>query len=680
MQGISKRLILVVVLFCLGLLVIAEAVAPSIPQRINYQAVLKNKSTGQILPDGNYSVTFRLYTASTGGSALWSETTTVTISNGILNYQLGSAVSLTLAFDQNYYLGIQVSGDSEMSPRERLTSVGYAYRAANANSANNATYATYVGGLELSGLDDRFLNASGGDSWQGFLSGVDTSDYYLLKVQNYGTGGGMLSRANSGNAALSVINDNYGYGIYAQSEGNAVLASNNSDGYSTIYASQAGSWRAITGYNYGLFGGIGVSGDSYSLNGIGVQGLAPGGIGVYGYSTSTAAVYARNAGKGNAIYAESSSSLNTLEVINESGGRGIYGESASYTGIKGVTFGSGASALYGEAYGNYGSGVYGYVTGANAYGVYGYSAAASGYGVYASAPSGTGVYGYSNSTNNAIYGRNLGSGAGVFGYSSTGFGVSGESYNDYGVRAYSRDAYGVYARTDGSSDVALYGYATGGSATGVRGYSLNYYGGTFYGPNRAISASGDVYIGGDLTVSGSKSGFVVDFCKNSGTETLEAGDVVVITGSSAAIIGSIPLMEVAKTNAGYNTAVVGVVNKCLSVTTCTRDMKGLPESEESALPEKEIDVKANSAVVIQPNEYVNVVTLGAFKAIKVDASYGAIQPGDLLVTSANAGYAMKAQPELINGKPFYPSGCIIGKALGTLVSGQGKIPVFVGHQ
>ncbi|MFB3897910.1 MAG: hypothetical protein ACE14V_16595, partial [bacterium] len=101
-----KRMMLVLVLLSLGLGVLSY----SIPQRINYQGVLKNKSTGQILPDGNYSVTFRLYTTSTGGSAVWSETTTVTITNGILNYQLGSAVTLSLSFNATYYLGVQISG------------------------------------------------------------------------------------------------------------------------------------------------------------------------------------------------------------------------------------------------------------------------------------------------------------------------------------------------------------------------------------------------------------------------------------------------------------------------------------------------------------------------------------------------------------------------------------------
>lgn len=72
---------------------------------------------------------------------------------------------------------------------------------------------------------------------------------------------------------------------------------------------------------------------------------------------------------------------------------------------------------------------------------------------------------------------------------------------------------------------------------------------------------------------------------------------------------------------------------------------------------------------IQAEEYLSVVTLGAFTAIKVDATFGAIQPGDLLTPSPNPGYAMR----VTDAAP----GAIIGKALEALESGQGAIAVYV---
>jgi hypothetical protein len=55
--------------------------------------------------------------------------------------------------------------------------------------------------------------------------------------------------------------------------------------------------------------------------------------------------------------------------------------------------------------------------------------------------------------------------------------------------------------------------------------------------------------------------------------------------------------------------------------------------------------------------------------VKVSAENGPIQPGDLLVTSPNAGHAMRAASPA--------PGTIIGKALGALSSGSGVIPVII---
>ncbi len=62
---------------------------------------------------------------------------------------------------------------------------------------------------------------------------------------------------------------------------------------------------------------------------------------------------------------------------------------------------------------------------------------------------------------------------------------------------------------------------------------------------------------------------------------------------------------------------------------------------------------------------------------KVDASYGAIHPGDVLTTSPTSGYAMKAKPVTIDGVEIYRPSTILGKAMGTLESGIGTIEVIV---
>jgi len=116
---------------CLLLLALLASPVFAIPQLISLDGYLTN-STGSAR-NGSFSFNFTLYSAS--GSALWTETQTLTVSSGKLNALLGSVSALTLPFDQDYYLGINVNADGEMSPRYRIASSAYAYTANTANTA-----------------------------------------------------------------------------------------------------------------------------------------------------------------------------------------------------------------------------------------------------------------------------------------------------------------------------------------------------------------------------------------------------------------------------------------------------------------------------------------------------------------------------------------------------------------
>ncbi len=59
---------------------------------------------------------------------------------------------------------------------------------------------------------------------------------------------------------------------------------------------------------------------------------------------------------------------------------------------------------------------------------------------------------------------------------------------------------------------------------------------------------------------------------------------------------------------------------------------------------------------------------------KVDAQYAPIEAGDLLTTSPTLGHAMKADD------PFKAFGSVIGKALRSLETGQGLIPILIALQ
>jgi YVTN family beta-propeller protein len=84
-------------------------------------------------------MTLALYPAPTGGTPLWSEHQTgVQVSNGIYSIQMGSVSPITLPFDAVYYLGIAVGSDPEMTPRQELSAVPYAFRANSADKLNQS--------------------------------------------------------------------------------------------------------------------------------------------------------------------------------------------------------------------------------------------------------------------------------------------------------------------------------------------------------------------------------------------------------------------------------------------------------------------------------------------------------------------------------------------------------------
>lgn len=117
---------------CLG-----GAAAAQMPPLLSYQGVLTD-ATGTAVPDGTYSITFRIYdVGGTGGTALWSEPDYVTVTKGTFNALLGGAAMLSiLPFDKTYYIGLSVEGGPEL-PRQVLTRSPYAFSAHSIHGTDN---------------------------------------------------------------------------------------------------------------------------------------------------------------------------------------------------------------------------------------------------------------------------------------------------------------------------------------------------------------------------------------------------------------------------------------------------------------------------------------------------------------------------------------------------------------
>ena len=116
-----------VIVFLFVSLVFSAAYA-TVPRELNYQGVLTD-TDGGVVPDGSYSLTFRIYDVETGGSALWEETQDVTVSKGTFSVVLGSVTPLNLPFDKKYYLGVSVAGGDELTPRMPITAAAYSLSA-----------------------------------------------------------------------------------------------------------------------------------------------------------------------------------------------------------------------------------------------------------------------------------------------------------------------------------------------------------------------------------------------------------------------------------------------------------------------------------------------------------------------------------------------------------------------
>ena len=99
----------------------------TVPHAFTFQASLQDRD-GMPL-NGTYTLTFKLYDTETGGTPLWQEVhQEIDIQDGLLQAELGSITPFDyLSFDRQYWLGIEVASDNEMTPRFKLTSTPYAF-------------------------------------------------------------------------------------------------------------------------------------------------------------------------------------------------------------------------------------------------------------------------------------------------------------------------------------------------------------------------------------------------------------------------------------------------------------------------------------------------------------------------------------------------------------------------
>ena len=281
------------ILFC-SLLFFSEVFSQNIPQTINYQGVLKDAS-GNIVSNGDYNLTFRLYNSETGGSPLWTETKSVSISEGIFFTKLGDVNSLNLPFDAAYWLGVSVGSEPEMTPRIELSTVPYSFMSLSVpdGSITAQKIANSQVIKSINGLKDNVNLVAGSNI-------TITSSGQNLTIASTGggtgtitgvfAGTGLTGGGTSGNVTLGIQNGGVGTiqimdSSVTSSKFNLPISLSKSRSDYLISLSNPGSGDGLRGYSNSqnkLFAGV------YGVNnstGTGVYGYSSNGFGIYGYNS-----------------------------------------------------------------------------------------------------------------------------------------------------------------------------------------------------------------------------------------------------------------------------------------------------------------------------------------------------------------------------------------------------------
>jgi len=157
--------------FALVLVLPVFAIAQTaVPMLLNFQAELRSPSTGEPVPDGTYSMLFRIYDVESGGSPLWEQVHStlygnpVQVANGMVQVLVGSGtgdpLTASIFNEADRWLEVRVEAET-LTPRQRLTSVPYSIVSENSR---------LLSGREASSFANAAHTHSGTDITSGAVS------------------------------------------------------------------------------------------------------------------------------------------------------------------------------------------------------------------------------------------------------------------------------------------------------------------------------------------------------------------------------------------------------------------------------------------------------------------------------------------------------------------------------
>lgn len=180
----------------------------AINPQINFQGKLANPD-GTNVTDGTYSIVFSIYTVSSGGSNVWTETQgSVAVAGGIFQVSLGSVTALPGSVDFNssaLYLGVKVGSDAEMTPRIQLTAAPYAF---NSTAVGGLTSANLVQLAQGTQADASTTNSSISINKTGGTAAIADFQRGGTSVFTIKNDGSVLSQDQTDSATAFVIQAN----------------------------------------------------------------------------------------------------------------------------------------------------------------------------------------------------------------------------------------------------------------------------------------------------------------------------------------------------------------------------------------------------------------------------------------------------------------------------------------
>ncbi len=269
---VKKKISVVFLVLLIVFSISYSATNAAFNKQINYQGKLTT-SVGVAVANGTYNMEFKLYTVSSGGTAVWTETRTgadkVQVTSGLFSVLLGEVTSLSgVDFNQTLYLGVNIGGtgspawDGEMTPRKKLGAVP---AAVESERVGGFTPAQSASGSQIPVLTSDAIILSGsaagltGTSANVLkLQGGSTGDIQFFGATNKISNAGMLTLA--GGITVTPFTAANGV-VYATSSG-VLTQTAASSGASCLISASAGAaptWGACTAGGYWSRSGTTVS-------------------------------------------------------------------------------------------------------------------------------------------------------------------------------------------------------------------------------------------------------------------------------------------------------------------------------------------------------------------------------------------------------------------------------------